>query len=259
MSFLSNRPRRRTTVAAIALAGGIFIGYAGAPFAGDGLPADKTAVGGSSLEDIDPNQVKEILSQRMKVSTPADLILGVTLECSIVTRLVTDTNEETAEALGSVDILVTIDGKNVPVQTAGGTGAGDNGEVTFCNRTYQRTVTDQDGDGTIDKEDDYIATKTANAFNWVALNVGDEQAEGGYDNPANGNNIVDIRVVARYTRTHTTRETCKQADLTTTEVNSCSEAYVGKRTIVIEPVHAAVNEQSEPAGAPATTLVPALG
>ena len=45
-------------------------------------------------------------------------------------------------------------------------------------------------------------------------------------------------------------------------MSACSEAYVGKRTLVIEPVHAANDEQSEPTGAPVTTtttLIPAIG
>lgn len=244
MSFLTRRPSRGATVAgAVVLAAGILIGYAGGGIAGQGgLPADKTAIAGSSLQDIDPNKEHEILSTRMAVSSPADLILGVTLECSIVTRLVTQKNDEPSEALGSVDIRVTVDGTTVPVQTAP---TRDDGEVTFCNRTYNRTVTDQDGDGTIDKEDDYIRTKTANAFNWVALNVG----RNGYDKPANGNNVIDVRVFARYTRTHDVSGACI-AD-TAADLTACSEAYVGKRTLVIEPVHAAVNEQSEPVGAPA--------
>lgn len=266
--------RRNTAVAAIALAVGLVIGTAGGGFAGDNMPADKTAVGGSSLEDIDPNETKEILSQRMKVSSPADLILGVTSECSILTRLITDEDGETAATTGSVDIWITIDDHVVPVQTAGvdtdddgdvdaDDGVGDNGEVTFCNRTYQRTETDQEAEGTeetglVDKEDDYIRTKAANAFNWVALNVGVDETEGGYDDPANGNNIIDVRVFARYDRTHQ-NNTCATADLVEDELTSCSEAFVGKRTLVIEPVHAAVNEQSEPTGAPVTTSTAPAG
>lgn len=234
--------RRNTAVGAIALAIGLVIGTAGGGFAGDGgLPADKTAVAGAALKDIGPGEEHPILQQRMKVSSPADLILGVTLECSILTRLVTNNDTPESSTTGSVDIRIEIDGKDVPVQTAG-EGAGDDGNVTFCNRTYQRSVTDgEDEGGLIDTEDDYIRTKAANAFNWVALNVGDDA---GYDSPANGNNILDIVVFARYERTHE-EGTCLTADPAT----SCSEAFVGKRTLVIEPVHAANGEESEPAGA----------
>lgn len=232
---------RRNGAVALALVVGLVVGTAGLGIANDNrLPADKTAVAGAALQDIGPGEEHPILQQRMKVSSPADLILGLTLECSILTRLVTNNDTPSSTTTGSVDIRITIDGKDVPVQTAG-EGAGDDGSVTFCNRTYQRTVTDGENplDG-IDTEDDYIATKTANAFNWVALDVGEEAY---YDSPANGNNILDIVVHARYDRTHEAG-TCAVADPAT----SCSEAYVGKRTLVIEPVHAANGEQSEPAG-----------
>src|SRR5215210_3543292 len=111
--------RRNTAVGAIALAVGLVIGTAGGGFAGDGgLPADKTAVAGSTVMDFNPQEEHVILAQRMKVSSPADLILGVTLECSILTRLVTEngTGNNEANATGSVDIRIKIDGKEVPVQ-----------------------------------------------------------------------------------------------------------------------------------------------
>ncbi|HEX2040160.1 MAG TPA: hypothetical protein VHF47_10560 [Acidimicrobiales bacterium] len=261
MSFLTRRPGRRTTVvAAIALAGGMFIGYAGAPFAGDGLPADKTAVGGSAVQDIDPSTTHEILHQRMKVSSPADLILGVTSECTILTRLLTNTATKDAETTGSVVLHIDIDNRTVPVQTVGfdndndgeveeGEGQ-DDGSVTFCNRTYQRSVSDNEGDalGRVDQQQDYIRTKTANAFNWVALDVGVDRSAGGYDDPVlNGNNIIDIRVYATYVGGR--QESACVAGTT------CSTAYVGKRTLVIEPVHAAVFEQSEPSNTTTTAAV----
>lgn len=234
---------RRTAVAALALAVGLVAGTAaGGVATNHQLPADKTAVAGAALVDIGPAEEHPILQQRMKVSSPADLILGVTLECSILTRLVTNNDTPSSATTGSVDIRITVDGKNVPVQTAGEGAEGDDGSVTFCNRTYQRTVTDEEDplDG-IDAEDDYIQTKSANGFNWLALNVGNDAT---YDDPANGNNILDIVVFARYDRTHEAG-TCVGADPAT----SCSEAYVGKRTLIIEPVHAANGEESEPAGA----------
>ncbi|HEX2195810.1 MAG TPA: hypothetical protein VHJ76_02695, partial [Actinomycetota bacterium] len=95
----------------------------------------------------------------------------------------------------------------------------DVGEVTFCNRAYSRTVVDEENptDG-IDEESDFIRTRTANAFNWFAINVGDA-----YDNPANGNNILDIAVVADYD--------------TSTAGEAIADAFVGSRTLIIEPVH----------------------
>lgn len=248
--------RRNTAIGAIALAVGMLIGTAGGGFAGEDtnqMPADKTAVAGAALEAFEPGEKGVILQQRMKVSSPADLILGVTLECSIITRLVTNTTTKEDDTTGAVDIWVTIDGKVVPVET---TPTRDDGEVTFCNRTYYRSVADEedDRDGEVDRQNDYIDTKTANAFNWVALNVGNEAY---YDDPTNGNNILDIKVHATYTRTED-YATCVAVE----QATSCSSAYVGKRTLVIEPVHAANGEESEPAGSSTsggttTTLAPA--
>lgn len=240
--------RRNTAVAAIALAVGLLAGTAGGGFASQGgLPADKTAVAGSTVEDFEPNAEHPILSTRMGVSTTGDLILGVSLECSILTRLVTNNTTKTSATTGTVTIRITVDGKSVPVQTAGAGSTGDNGSVTYCDRTYQRTTADDEGDTKVDKTDDYTRTKTANAFNWLAFNAGVD-APAGYDNLSNGNNVVDVVVYATYVSTNAPR-TCATA----TGVTSCSEAYVGKRTLVIEPVHAAKNEQSSPLD-PAVTL-----
>lgn len=102
------------------------------------------------------------------------------------------------------------------------------GEVTFCNRTYHRTVTDGESDG-LDEEHDFIRTRNANAFNWVATDVGRV-----YDDAANGNNIVEIKVFADYD---------------TNEVgDAVADAFVGSRTLVAEPTNLSVHEQVDPQG-----------
>lgn len=107
----------------------------------------------------------------------------MSLECSIFTRLITgpssDGGTDTATASGHIRAWVEIDGKIVPVNSTASPlepvpAAGDDTDkVTFCNRTYSRTVTDAEDplDGQ-DIEDDFIATKDANAFNWLRLNMG---------------------------------------------------------------------------------------
>ncbi|MBW3614364.1 MAG: hypothetical protein KY439_03525 [Actinobacteria bacterium] len=46
-------------------------------------------------------------------------------------------------------------------------------KVTFCNRVFNRTVQDaEDPEDGYDRSRDYLATKSANAFNWVRLNMG---------------------------------------------------------------------------------------
>lgn len=218
-------------------------------------PANKFAAAGSAIDDIDPNTTKVVLSETMKVSTPFDLALSATAECSILTYLRTTGSPnagatETSEAEGRVEMWVEIDGEPVPVQTGDidpeteGV-QNDDGSVTFCNREYQRTVEDtEDAQDGIDEERDFIRTRNANAFNWFALNVGAE-----YDKPnvpaGSSNNIVQIDLVARYTKSATPCEAA--TEFTGTPQEDCSDAFVGKRTLVAEPTNASVHEAVLPA------------
>lgn len=202
-------------------------------------PADKTAATGSDIDTV--NDPTTILSETMRVSSPSDLILQLTAECSILTDLVTNNSEPSSSAFGAVRLWIEIDGKRVPVaadDTANdgaenendgdGEGGGDIGEVTFCNRAYSRTVTDDENntppDG-IDEEEDFIRTRTANAFNWLALNVG-------FDYDTDGDNVILIEVKADFDET--------------TSGEAAADAFVGSRTLIVEPVHAAVNESVGP-------------
>lgn len=207
-------------------------------------PADKTAATGSDLNQV--NDATPVLTETMRVSSPADLILQVSAECSILTELTTGPSDpggiDSATAIGSVRLWVEIDGKRVPVASDDTAVDGpeedepepgsvadpsDIGEVTFCNRAYQRTVTDteDDPDGQ-DTEHDFIRTRTANAFNWFALDAGGDF----YD--ADGDNLLTIRVMA---------------DFDETEVgDAVADAFVGSRTLIVEAVHAANDESVGP-------------
>lgn len=194
---------------------------------GNHMPADKTAVAGSVRQDMGPGQTKTILQETMRVSSVSDLILGVSLECSILTRLVTE-NQDRDTSDGKVTISVWIDNAQVPVATED-----PDGSVVFCDRTYSRQVTDQEiENGLVDKEDDYIRTRTANAFNWVAFNVGRAPYDAGDDN------VIFVEVRATYEATATDDASCTAA------ADTCSTAHVGKRTLVIEPVKASNTETS---------------
>ena len=202
-------------------------------------PAMKGAAAGSDLDEIDQQQPDLILSETMRVSSPEDLIIQVTSECSILTSLLTQGSgtagsTSTANTFGQVELYVTIDGKRVPVATDD-LDDEDEGKVVFCNRAYQRTITDteDDPDGT-DTERDFIRTRTANAFNWVALDTGFD-----YDDPANGKNILSVELWAEYTATNAPN-TCPTASGTEA---TCSEAFVGSRTMVIEPLRVSIHEQ----------------
>jgi hypothetical protein len=210
--------------------------------------ADKASAAASDLDTIgDASEV--VLEQNMKVSSTSDLILQTTAECSILTSLMTeggpDAETESDGAFGQVEMWITIDEERVPVSTDDG---GD-GEVVFCNRAYQRTVTDNEDplDG-LDSEDDFIRTRSANGFNWMAFDVGKE-----YDKPGipagDENNNVKLELHARYTKQPQECPT-READDAIGEpyTLTCADAFVGSRTLIVEAVHAINNEQADPAG-----------
>jgi hypothetical protein len=214
----------------------MFVGFLliGALFAGqsafaDHEPANKLTASGSETEVMAPGQTIPILEERVKVSSPFDVILSASAECDILTDLTTggNGNTDTAGAFGQVRMFITIDDKVVPVSSDDVT---ETGKVVFCNRAHNKTVTDREtpaGGGT-DEENDMTQTRQANAFNWLALDVGFN-----YDDPANGNNIVDIVLWAEFTE-----EVVNRAD---------AQALVGHRTLIAEPTNASNHESVDAA------------
>jgi hypothetical protein len=245
---------RKTMLAAL-VAGAFAVIVAGpGAIAETTTPADKAAITANDIDTVNDDEV--ILSEQMKVDSTIDLILQTSAECSILTRLVTqggDVAEESDGAFGQVKLWLTVDGTPVPVA---GEGDEDGGKVVFGNRAYQRTATDRetDTDG-IDGESDFIRTRTANAFNWMAFDAGKK-----YDKPYNGNNIVDIELHAEYTRETQEDDVAgenpcpREADnliTSITEPTTCADAFVGSRTLIVEATHAANGETYQPE--PATT------
>lgn len=229
-----------TPLVALLLAATLFMAYSvGNTANATHEPANKGAAAGSDIDEV--SDATPILSETMRVSSPEDLIIQVTSECSILTALTTNNDSANAFAYGSVRLWVEVDGTRVPVATndtavdnddedSDGADASDIGEVTFCNRAYERTVTDgEDPADGIDEESDYIRTRTANAFNWLALDTGVL-----YDSPDNGNNIINVTLWADFD--------------TTTVGEAAAEAFVGSRTMIIEPVKVSIHEQVEPQG-----------
>jgi len=175
-------------------------------------PADKMTVAASKLAQISPNADVVLLSGKMRTSNPADLTFSVTLECSILTAVANNAKDsQTAE--GQVQVWIEVDGHNVGVEPAQ-PGQGDDGKVTFCNRTYTVTTNFMNESG--DVLDQYIATKDANAFNWEAMNVGAQ--------------IHTIEVHATLTAS-STDPTKDQA-----------QAEVGNRTLVVNTTQTAQNQ-----------------
>jgi hypothetical protein len=217
---------------------------------GNHEPADKASAAASDMDTLGQG-TETVLRQTMRVSSTSDLILQTTAECSILTSLFTQGSgtagtSETDGSFGQVEMWIEIDGNRVPVATDDSPIAGE-GEVVFCNRAYQRTVSDEENlqDG-LDSEDDFIRTRTANAFNWMAFNVGME-----YDDPnepvGTTNNVVDIQVKARYTRQASGGDCgTRQADNALTPYGeTCADAFVGSRSLIAEVVHASNHEQPD--------------
>ena len=272
--------------AAVAVTSVLLVSYIAPKAEADHEPANKVAAAGSTVEVLEPNdKAVPVLSERVKVSSAFDLILSLSSECSILSALRTGDGDEeppvppatsasdstdTKKAFSQLSMYITIDGKRVPVTATESTprGPGESndttsadepakgqGEVVFCNREYQRTVTDSEDndpkDG-IDTQEDYIRTRTANAFNWLALDVGFNYDEacvvaGGTDCVAmaapNGNNVVDIVVWAEFDRRGTAP--CGNAmagQPVIGESDACADAFVGRRTLIAEPTNASVHE-----------------
>ena len=244
---------RKTALAAV-VAGAFAVIVTGPGAVATHEPADKAAATASSIDEL--NDSKVLLEEKMRVSSTSDLILQTTAECSILTALRNPGSEEAGDtdtqgSFGQVELWITIDGRRVPVsnsapadsdpETEEGT---DNGEVVFCNRAYAREITDKEDplDG-YDEEDDFIRTRTANGFNWMAFNVGKE-----YD--ADANNVVTVQLHGRFTRENTNGDaSCgdAQPDNALVPYNmTCSDAFVGSRSLIIEPTHASTHEAAAP-------------
>jgi hypothetical protein len=216
--------RTRTWVAA-GIAAGVVGGYFASQglAAGSGMPANKAVAAGSKVKSIAVNGVEQLMSATFKTSKPEDLLISVSAECSILTDVVipgspTGGATQTAKARGAVRIWVEFDGKIVPIEdvstppqdpSAPSHTGTDADKVTFCDRLHERTVTDEeDAEDGIDGSRDYQDTKSANAFNWVRLNA--------------GSGPHTLKVFGQFTTT-------------ATGPGSNAAAYVGNRSLIIEP------------------------
>ncbi len=172
-------------------------------------PADKVAADGSALAVMtapltagSTSQPATLLSATMRTSAPEDLIFNVTLECALVTD-VTNVGNSDSSAVAEVKVWVTLDGKPVPVSSDDT--AADAGKVVFCNRAYREVISNmQDQQATFDH---YLSTRSANAFNWLTLDVG----------PGIHQLTVEAQLEAEVTGTGT------------------AQALVGKRTLIVDP------------------------
>ncbi|HSB56202.1 MAG TPA: hypothetical protein VLD38_00125 [Nitrosopumilaceae archaeon] len=126
-----------------------------------------------------------IASASLKTSTPKDLVVMFSEECSLYTevRLKSGSSGSVSESQvrAAQSIWLDVDGQTVPI------GANDDGKVTMCDRTYNisTNILDQiqklcsavgaiDGTTTCDESyfNSFISTKDAHGWNWVVLNLG---------------------------------------------------------------------------------------
>jgi hypothetical protein len=149
---------------------------------GGGTPANKAVAAGSHRVVFDPATATPLMSATFRTSKPEDLLLTVSLECTILTSLTTNNANSTSTARAGIDVwiqdengkVVPISDTSAPPQDPANNGNGDATKdgVTFCDREYSRTVTNQENDNGIDQISDYIRTKSSHAFSWVRLNAG---------------------------------------------------------------------------------------
>lgn len=188
-----------SAILAAALVGAALVTTLVAPATANHLPANKMAVASGSIDIGEPGETLDLLTGTLKSSGPSDLVISLSLECSILTQVQTVGNDF-SEARASIVAWVEIDG--VPV----GVNEGDNGEVVFCDRVHQQETSLFDDENATIRS--FLDTRTANAFNWIALNLGSGQHT----------------VVAKARLTAETDDDLALAD-----------AVIGKRTLVVEP------------------------
>jgi hypothetical protein len=255
---------RKRKVALTGIAGAVAgLLIAGAAIAASGAnsptPANKAIAAGDKTAVFQQGDT-QLLSATLRTSKPTDLMIQTTLECSILTKLntaanpnagATDTQAASGQLRGWIEVdddsqarevpevgqpyrIVPIESVSNPPQNGSTPNSGgvdptdqrtndeNDDAVTYCNRTYQRTVEDgEDAQDGIDRETDYIDTKSTHAFNWVLLNA--------------GSGIHTVRLMGDLRYTPTSTEACTRGTVDPADQVTCAEAYVGNRTMIVEP------------------------
>jgi hypothetical protein len=202
-----------TTAATILVIAFLSAGFAAnAQTSGSPQPADKMAVAGSALEIGTPGQALTLLTGTMKTSAFEDAVITVSAECSILTSVTTVGNDD-QKAFGQVEVWVELDGTAIPV--ASDDTGNSTGHVVFCNRAHEQETMNFPPDASNATIKSYLDTRNSDAFTWITLNI-----------PAGDHTFV------------------VKATLTTTATNhAIAQVAVGKRTLVVDPTHLAVNAE----------------
>ena len=202
--------RRGSVLLATAITAGLLVNAMGGAVANH-QPANKVSVASSNLETMETvvvdgleSNTVDLFSTTLKASAPTDLILQVTAECSLVTNLANVGNSDES-ATATVRVWAEINGDPIVVSSDGPGTDQEKAEVVFCNRAHRAIITDLDDEDA--RFEQHLSTRTANAFNWVTLNV--------------GSGIHEVVVKAQLVAEATT--------------GAQARAMVGKRSLVIEP------------------------
>lgn len=148
----------------------------------------------------------------------------------VITTEIAGTSRDEDFIMAQVQMWVEVDGKPVPVAS------GDDGRVLFC-KTERSSSTIQEalnlGTELRTVETQFMASKSANSFNWLAPNVG------------NGTHTVEVKARVRQASTgsfskNTDSITHFQTGTTggtqTTPNAPIVSGVIGKRTLIVEPV-----------------------
>ena len=177
--------------------------------------ANKTTAAGSSVEYLPPDAVDSylgvvLLTSAIKTSKPTDLLLQLTLECALWTTVTSSTIVDHPDGIDAVSraearVVAWVEVDGVPVKVDSGDA---DGKVSMCDRVHEQEVSDIDnstGNWTLRQ---YLATRNANGFNWITLNV--------------GSGVHSVVVKA-------------DIETSTDGPGALAEGAVGKRTLIVEP------------------------
>lgn len=185
----------RKLFAFVAVAALVVFAASGQVYAQSGNAANKLHVSASTVDVVGPTGATTILSTSMKTSTNSDLVFNVTAECAVT---LTDEDllapgpsgnfssfaSDSDFAIAVIRVWVEVDGLAVSVGPAVPGAGSDDGKVTFCRRERASatfvTETNTGGPFAFDPDETaytiqehlFEANRQANAFNWVARNVG---------------------------------------------------------------------------------------
>ena len=207
--------------------------------------ADHIAVSASDLQVLNQNQqpnansstTVQLMSSTFKTSTVEDLVINLSAECGLYTAVGAkgggSNSTTSSQATGIVTIHLTLDGNPLPTTLSDPySDTGDpnasppttsNGPVVYCNRQLNMQTAGLNLGQLITL---FENTRSANSFQWFALNVG------------NGQHTVTAYATLE-ADTASSGTNGGSGSTTTPVVTPAASALVGQRTMEVYPAHLA--------------------